>query len=543
MRVDLVITGGRIFTAEPSQPFLDAVAVVDGVIAMVGQKARDAETNARRVIDLDGALATPGFIDAHVHPATSGLDKLRCHLDGAGNPDVAVEMVAEYADTHPETAWIIGAGWLQSWFASGCPPKELLDQVVPDRPVLLTNTDGHGAWANTKALEIAGIDRTTPNPPDGRIERLADGSPQGTLHEGAIRLVERHAPEDTVEDLVDGLIRGQEELLKYGITAWQDAIVDRKVQEAYLRLAADGRLVGDVVAAMWWDRHRGIDQIEELEERRRIGAPGFRPTSVKLMLDGVAENFTAAMLEPYLDSEGNPTDNEGILLIDPGELRRIVPALDAHGFQCHFHAIGDAAVRGALDAVEAARLSNRRSDLRHHIAHIQVVHPDDIARFAALGVVANAQPLWANNDDYQTELTKPFLGEVRSSWQYPFRSLLDAGARMAMGSDWGVSTANVMDEIHVATTRKWDDGDEPLGAGQSLTPAEALEAFTMGSAYVNHVDTERGSIAEGKVADFAILDRDPIREGTFRDTRVEATVVGGAIVYEGKEWLTQPSSW
>lgn len=534
MRADLVITGGRIFTAEPSKPFLETVAVVDGIIAMAGHEARDAAANARHVIDLDGALATPGFIDAHVHPATSGLDKLRCHMDGARDADAAVEMVTEYAATHPEVTWIIGAGWLQSWFASGCPPKELLDQVVPDRPVLLTNTDGHGAWANTKALEMAGIDKTTPDPPDGRIERLADGSPQGTLHEGAIRLVERHAPEDTVEDLVDGLIRGQEELLKYGITAWQDAIVDRKVQEAYMSLAAVGGLVGDVVAAMWWDRHRGIDQIEELAQRRAIGAPGFRPTSVKLMLDGVAENFTAAMLEPYLDSEGNLTDNEGLLFIDPGELRQIVSALDAHGFQCHFHAIGDAAVRSALDAVESARQRNGRSDLRHHIAHIQVVHPDDLSRFAALGVVANAQPLWANNDEYQTELTKPFLGQERSSWQYPFRSLLDAGARMAMGSDWGVSTANVMDEIHVATTRTWDDDEEPLSADQALTPIEALSAFTIGSAYVNHADTERGSIVEGKVADFAILDRDPLREGSFRDTRVVATVVGGTIVYEGR---------
>lgn len=534
MRADLVITGGRIFTAEPTVPFVEAVAVVDGDIAMVGPDARNAATDARQVIDLDGALATPGFIDAHVHPATSGLDKLRCHLDEAHDAASAVEIVASYASAHPDTPWIIGAGWLQSWFASGCPPKESLDHVVPDRPVFLTNTDGHGAWVNSKALEIAGIDKTTPDPADGRIERLSDGSPQGTLHEGAIRFVEGHAPEHTVEDLTAGLARGQEELLSHGITGWQDAIVDGKVQEAYLRFAADGRLLGDVVGAMWWDRHRGMEQVEELIERRNVGAPGFRPTSVKLMLDGVAENFTAAMLEPYLDAKGSPTDNEGILFIEPDDLRQIVPALDGHGFQCHFHAIGDAAVRSALDAVEAARHRIGTSDLRHHIAHIQVVHPDDIPRFAALGVVANAQPLWANNDEYQTELTKPFLGQERSSWQYPFRSLLDAGARIAMGSDWGVSTANVMEEVHVATTRRWDDGEEPLGADQALSPIEALGAFTIGSAYVNHVDTERGSIAEGKVADFAILDRDPVLEGSFRDTRVVATVVGGAIVYEGR---------
>jgi predicted amidohydrolase YtcJ len=534
MQADLVVRGGRIFTADPSGPFVSAVAISADRIVALGAEAGEMARLASRAIDLDGALATPGFIDAHVHPATSGLDKLRCHFDDAGDVDSVVETIAAYVVANPDLPWIIGAGWPQSWFPHGCPSKEVLDRIVPDRPALITNTDGHGAWANSKALEIAGITRDTPDPPDGRIERLPEGSPQGTLHEGAIRLVERHAPEDTVDDLEAGLLRGQQELLQYGITGWQDAIVTEKIQDAYLRIAGDDRLIGRVVGAMWWDRNRGLEQIHELVARRERGAGRFQATSVKLMLDGVVENFTASMLEPYLGESGRSTGNTGIDFIDPEELNQIVGFLDDHDFQCHFHAIGDRGVRNALDAIEAARDRNGPSDNRHHIAHVQVIHPDDIGRFALLEAIANAQPLWANNDDYQTELTRPFIGEERFRWQYPFRSLLARDAQMGMGSDWGVSTANVMEEIHVAVTRTWTDDQEPFGLEEALDPIDALTAFTAGSAYINHAEKDTGSIAVGKLADLAILDRDPLREGAFRETQVAATIVGGEIVYEGK---------
>jgi len=532
MTADLVITGGRLFTADPTRLFVDALACDGGRIVALGEEALTSVGPGTEVVDLNGALATPGFIDAHVHPASSGLDRLRLHFEGCDDAVSAVTRVGEYARAHPDLTWIIGAGWQQSWFAGGRPSRELLDSAVSDRPALVVNTDGHGAWANSMALELAGIEPTTPDPPDGRIERDERGAAQGTLHEGAVRLVERHAPPDTVDDMVAGLLRGQEELLRYGMTGWQDAIVDQRIHEAYLRVAGEGKLVGRVVGAMWWDRARGLEQVDELLDRRERGAPGFRPMSVKLMLDGVAENFTASMLTPYLIEGGVPGGSSGIDFIDPGELREVVATLDAHGFQCHFHAIGDGAVRSALDAVEEALTRNGPKGNRHHIAHIQVIHPDDVPRFPALGVTANAQPLWACNDDYQVELTRPFIGEERYRWQYPFGSLLAVGARLGMGSDWGVSTCNVMKEIHVAVTRVCPDGGAPLVIEQALDPVDALTAFTAGSAYINHAEGDSGSLAVGMLADLAVLDRDPLREGAFRDVEVTKTIVGGEIVHE-----------
>lgn len=526
-----VVVIGKIFTARRESPFAEAMAVANGRVMAIGAKDQVlAEVGPNMEIQEAHGLVTPGFIDAHVHTASSGLDKLRLSFDDVRDAEGAVRAIAEYASLHPELPWLIGAGWSQAWFDRGCPGKELIDQVVPDRPVSIMNTDGHGLWVNSKALHLAGIDEGTDDPVDGRIERLGDGSPQGTLHEGAAKLIERVAPDDTIEDFVAGLRRGQQELFQYGVTGWQDAAVTSPIQEAYLTLGRSGELRGRVVGALWWERERGIEQVGELIERRDLAGPGFRPTSVKLMLDGVFENFTASMIDPYLDSDGRSSGHRGIDFIEREALLEIVPRLDAEGFQCHFHAIGDQAVRNALDAVEAARRSNGPTTNRHHIAHIQVVHPDDITRFAELEVAANAQPLWACNDDYQIELTTPFLGPERVDWQYPFGALVSSGARVGMGSDWGVSTANVMEEIDVAVHRTCPEG-EPLGPQHALDPLTALTAFTAGSAYINHAESETGTLAHGAFADYVIFDRDPLDTGVFRDAKVVRTVIGGETVY------------
>ena len=527
------MVNAKVFTSDQRGRYAEALAVERGSFVAVGsnEEIRAASMPDADVIDAGGALVTPGFIDAHVHTAMSGLEQLRLNFDDCANADDAYTAIATYVADHPDATWILGGGWSQAWFDKGCPDAATLDSIVGDRPALIANTDGHGVWVNSAALSLAGIDRSTPDPADGRIERLADGSPQGTLHEGARSLVQRHAPPDTAADFRRGLIRGQAEMHRYGITGWQEAIVHPEIQDAYLAVAWAGQLEGDVVGAMWWDRHRGMEQIEELVERRSRSAPGFRPTSVKLMLDGVAENFTASVLDPYLDDTGAPTENRGVDFIDASELKEIVVALDRLGFQCHFHALGDRAVRNALDALQEALQRNGLGDNRHHLAHIQFVHPTDIPRFGELGAIANAQPLWACNDDYQLELTKPFISPERYSWQYPFGSILRGGGRLGMGSDWNVSTANVMAEIDVAVTRS-DGGGEPLGPDEALSPEQALMAFTSGSAFINHSEHRMGSIEVGKQADFVMFDRNPLVEGPLRDAQVVATFRCGRPVYQ-----------
>jgi hypothetical protein len=428
-------------------------------------------------------------------------------------------------------------------FEGGTPRRDELDRILPDRPAFLSSRDGHSAWVNTRALELAGVTATTRDPDDGRIERDPDGTPTGTLHEGAMDLVGAFVPADTPTELEAGLITGQRHLHSLGITAWQDAIVEPAAEErAYVALASRGELTGRVVGALWWDHHRGAEQIDELVERRRATAIGrYAPTSVKLMMDGVLENFTGAMLDPYHDGHGGTTDNRGLMQIDPDGLKTWVPTLDALGFQPHFHAIGDGAVRAALDAVEAARRANGPSDTRPHIAHIQVIHPDDIARFRQLDVVANAQPFWAAHERQMDVLTIPFIGE-RWRWQYPFRSLQAAGAILAMGSDWSVSTADPLWEMEIAVERAYrgvnikgvDTAAEVFLPDERLDLMDALAAFTNGSAYVNHLERETGSLEAGKLADLAVLDRDLFDRdaGAIHEARVVGTFIEGIVVYE-----------
>ncbi len=424
-------------------------------------------------------------------------------------------------------------------FENGTPRREDLDAIVPDRPAFLPNRDGHSSWVNSRALELAGIDASTPDPADGRIERDPDGTPTGTLHEGAADLVERLIPSHTDTDWDEAFLAGQAYLHRFGITTWQDAIVTPTTLAIYRRAADSGRLTARVEAALWWERDRGREQVDEFLAVSRSLPPGrLRANSVKLMLDGVAETFTAAMVDPYLDASGQPTTNRGIDFIDPEALKDHVTRLDAAGLQPHFHALGDRAVRSALDAVAAARGANGMTDTRPHLAHIQVVHPDDLPRFAALGAVANAQPLWACHDPQMDVLTIPFLGPERATWQYPFASLLRSGARLAMGSDWSVSTPDPLVEIEVAVNRLLrhpliHDSATFLPA-ERISLEQAIHGFTMGSAYVNHLDDDSGSITVGKLADLAVVDRDLFASGAgpIGDARVLATFVGGAAVFE-----------
>ncbi|MFD8392346.1 amidohydrolase [Streptomyces sp. NPDC059680] len=538
MHPDLLFTGGPVLT--PDGRTATAVAVTGDRITAVGHdELRDLAGPRTDVVDLAGRLLLPGFQDAHVHPVPAGLELAQCDLSGTTTAEETVAAVRAYAEAHPEREWILGGGWSMEAFAGGTPTKELLDAVVPDRPVYLPNRDHHGAWVNSRALELAGIGRDTPDPADGRIERDAAGEPGGTLQEGAMQLVGRLTPPATPADRLAALLHAQRHLHALGITAWQDALVGDFLgmddpAEAYRTAARDGSLTARVRGALWWDRERGAEQIPELVEKRAALSHGrFRAGTVKLMLDGVAENGTAALLDPYLDRCGCATANRGKSFVDPQQLPKYVTELDALGFQCHFHALGDRAVRDALDAVEAARAANGPGDTRPHLAHLQVVHPDDVPRFARLGATANIQPLWAAHEPQMDELTIPFLGAERAAWQYPFGALLRSGARLAAGSDWPVSSPDPLQGVHVAVNRV-----EPGGSGPVFLPherlglADALTAYTAGSAYVNHLD-DTGRVAVGALADLVVLDRDPFAgpPEAIAETAVALTYVGGERVY------------
>ncbi|MEN4475516.1 amidohydrolase [Mycolicibacterium cosmeticum] len=536
----VLITGGHVFT--PAGIVEEPVLVDNGVITAIGAEALTG-TGAVE-IDAAGGLVSPGFQDSHIHPYHAGLDMIACDLTPYTTADGYLARIAEYAAANPELTWISGGGWSMDSFPGGLPTAAALDAVVPDRPAYFPNRDGHGAWVNTRALEIAGIDDATPDPFDGRIERDAAGHAIGTLQEGAMGLVARHIPLPTQDDLDDALEIAQRQLFAWGVTAWQDAIVGATNDtpdplDSYLRATASGMLKAHVVGALWWDRNRGLEQIPELvAKRERALAGGFSATTVKIMQDGVAENFTAGMLEPYLDACGCPGENMGKSFVDPTTLKEISTELDALGFQLHFHALGDRAVRESLDAIQAARTANGDNDLRHTLAHIQVVHPDDVPRFAELGVVANMQPLWARHEDQMDLLTIPFLGRRRAAWQYPFGSLQRAGAALASGSDWPVSTANPLEIIHTSVNRApagaTGPSSLPFLGEQALSLADALIAHSLGTAYLNHDEHRSGTIEVGKAGDIVILDRDifaaPVAE--IGSASVAYTLIGGEVVYE-----------
>jgi predicted amidohydrolase YtcJ len=548
---DLVFTGGKIRTPAHPSGFVQALAVRDGVVAAVGtdDEMRELAGRRTRVIDLRGRLALPAFGDAHVHPVSGGLESLRCNLVGLRSRHECLDAVARYCSSLAPGAWVLGGGWTMPAFPGGLPTAADLDTVTGGRPAFLPNRDHHSAWVNTAALTIAGIEARTPDPADGRIERDEAGRATGVLHDGAMRLAAARVPAASPAELLAGLVAGQSHLHSLGITSFQDACVGAAGElgmpdsfGAY-RMAADyGMLSSHVVGALWWDRDRGLGQIDDLLARREQAGDGqFRATTVKLMLDGVCETFTAAMSSSYLDRSGHPAGHQGRLFIEPEVLAEAARRLAAEGFQLHFHAIGDLAVSTALDVLEALPAAQRQA-ARHHLAHLQFITPRDMGRFAELGAVANFQPLWACAETQMEELTLPFVGPERALWQYQIGSLLRGGTRIAFGSDWPVSSADPLQEMHVAVNRVLSERlgrpgkpecENPFLPEQAITVGAAIDAFTSGVAWVNHCEEMAGRLLPGLRADLVVLDQDlfaiPARD--IGGTSVVMTVAGGTVVY------------
>ena len=565
MAASLVLLNGRLWSPDGVGAGRDAIVVGDGRIAAVtsSAEARAMAGSATRVIDLKGRRAVPAFGDAHVHPVGGGLESLRCNLTGTRDRTGYLGIIAEYARGLGPDEWVLGGGWSMEAFPGGVPAGADLVAAAGGRPVFLPNRDHHSAWVSPAALARAGITRDTADPADGRIERDERGEPTGALHDGAMRLAARVVPAPSAADLVAGLRAGLRHLHTLGITHWQDAIVgeapDIGIPDAYATYraaASEGWLTAHVNGALWWDRARGTGQIADLLARREHAASGrFRATSVKIMMDGVCETLTAAMTEPYADRPDGH-EHRGRLFVPPDEVAEAVRLLSQEGFQVHFHALGDRAVHVALDALARVRAeparavgsmgeagpAGRSGDLRHHLAHLQFIRPGDLDRFRELGAVANFQPLWACHDPQMDDLTLPVVGPERARWQYRIGTLAQRGTRIAFGSDWPVSSADPLQEIHVAVNRRLSpqlgrpgtaETGEPFLPDEAVTAGQALTAFTAGVAYVNHRETDLGSLRPGRLADIAVLDRDilTIPPGEIGTTRVSLTIADGQVVY------------
>jgi len=539
---DLVITDASVYTNDQTRSRAKSIAIKGDRIQRIGvdsDSVSDLVGPRTEVHSLPGRLVLPGFQDAHIHAPFAGRNRLRIFLNDLEGRTAYLDAIAEYARANPDAPWIVGGGWAMEYFPGGLPTKEDLDAIVPDRPVFIFNRDVHGAWVNSKALEMAGINKDTPDPWDGIIERDPEtGEPTGMLHEGAAYTMnDKVIPLPSREEWEAGILNAQAYLHSLGITAWQDAWVTPGTHEAYRSLSASGALTAHVVGSLWWNRHQELEQIPQFLEQRENGMlHNYSARTVKIMTDGVLENFTGALLEPYCDGCGGHSDNKGLSYVEPDLLNAAVSELDQLGFQVHMHAIGDRAVSNALNAVHAARTANGNSDARHHIAHVQIVQPEDVPRFAELDVVANCQPYWAQMEPQMEELTLPFLGRDRADMQYPFGSIQRSGARLAGGSDWSVTTANPLEEIEVMVNRIDPENRDnaPFLPEERLTLADSIAAFTSGTAYINHDDEHSGRLVAGMRADLAVLNRDIFAEssGPIADAQVELTYSAGRNVYD-----------
>ena len=534
---DTVLRHGRVYTVDAHRSWAQAVAISAGRIVFVGADADAADYIGAEttVVDLQGRMLLPGMQDVHLHPIEYGIESSFLVLGDLEGIDAYLAAIAEYAAANPELPWIIGSGWSFLAFGAGvAPSRELLDELVPDRPVFMSSYDEHAAWVNSKALALAGITKDTPDPLGGSIVRdPVSGEPVGTLEEEARHLVKDLMPPITFDDKVAALRTALGVLNAWGITSIQDASVEGEEElRVYKALEDAGDLSMRVVAALSWYPERGLEQAAELAVLRdRYRSELIDAATVKIWQDGVMENYTALMLEPYRI----PSGGRGAALIEPEALKSIVTRLDADAFQVHMHAIGDGAVRQSLDAVAAAIDANGRLHRRHHIAHLQMIDPADIARFGELEVIANFQPLWANADPYVTEINIPSIGAERARWMYPIKSVQDAGGMLAFGSDWSVTTANPFPQIETAITRQAAVGERvPVFIPEErIDLASAIDAFTINAAYLNKREQDTGSIEVGKLADLIVIDQNlfKIAPEQISETKVLLTLFGGVAVY------------
>jgi len=538
---DTLVVNARIYTVNSQQPWAEAVAIRGDKIVAVG---RTNELNAYRgastkLIDAGGRLVLPGFVDCHIHFMDGSLGLTQVDLNDAKTIPEIQKRVKDYAAAHPEKPWITGMGWTYPTFGpSALPDKRILDEVVPDRPVYLVAFDGHSSWANSKALEMAGITRKTPDPPNGKIVRDQNGEATGALKESGGDLVAKLVPQPTREERLAALRLGIHEANKYGLVRVHSAGGDFEWLDLYDQLRRDGPLSLRFYIAYFLDPPKLTpSELAKIEQARRAYHDDWISGGVvKTMLDGVVEAHTAAMLAPYSD---DPSQS-GKLFWDPGKYTQAVTELDHRGLQIFTHAIGDRAVRLALDAYQHAAEANHTRDARPRIEHIETISAQDIPRFGKLGVIASFQPLHAYPDEDTLDIWARNVGPERAQRAWVWRSIENTGGRLAFGSDWPVVTLNPWPGVQNALTRQTTEGNPPGGfvPQERISLEDTIKAYTLGAAFAGRREKTSGSIEPGKLADLIVLSQDlfKIEPSSITKTEVLLTMVGGKVVYQSPSW-------
>ena len=539
---DTLVVNARLYTVNSRQPWAEALAIRGGNIVAVGTAAQIEKYRgpSTRVIDAGGRLVLPGFTDCHIHFMDGSLSLQRINVEDVKTIAGIQEAVRKFAAAHPKDPWILGRGWSYDVFGKAAlPDKKYLDEVVPDRPVLLEGYDGHTYWANSKALAAAGITRNTPDPPNGKIVRDAQGEPTGALKEdAAAELVQRVIPQPSHEERLQALRQGMAAANKAGLVRVHSAGGDFAYLDLLNELRGRGQLtlrfyVSDIARPP----ELTTEEISKLEQARaKYHDEWISGGAVKFFLDGVIESHTAAMLQPYAD---DPSQS-GKLFWDPDKYKRAVAELNGRGFQVFTHAIGDRAVRLALDSYAAAYQANRTKDLRDRVEHIETVSAADIPRFGKLRVIASMQPLHSYPDADTLKVWSPNIGPERTTRAWVWHSILASGGRLAFGSDWPVVTLSPWPGVQTALTRQTAEG-APAGAfvpSERITLPQTIEAYTLGAAYAGHREKTEGSLQPGKVADLIILNQDlfKIPANQANKTQVLFTMVGGKVVYQAADF-------
>jgi predicted amidohydrolase YtcJ len=543
---DLVFTNGVVYTVDSLNSKTEAVAIKDKSIIFVGNNdgVQNYIGDNTKVINLNGKMLLPGFIDAHCHSISSYRYFFEMNLYGLKTYNEIQFAIKKYLSEHPDAKYVKGRGWSNTNFPKNGPDKKMLDEVVKEIPVSFSSEDGHSKWVNSKTLELAGINNSTKNPDGGIIERYpGTNEPNGTLRESGADLVYDIFPVYNVEELMNGLEKYQEMVLAFGITTVHDAYLDAgsNETEAFRTLEKNDKLKMRFRASLYIDPGKSVEQIQSLiDERKKNNGELFQTNSAKIFVDGVVEGSTAYLKQPYQ----HQPKNYGELLWDIDSLNKVCSALDKKNFQIHVHSIGDAATSVTLYAFAFAEFQNGKRDSRNSITHLQLVDKSDIKKFKELGVIALPQPYWFSKDDYYYNIQVPYLGQKRADEEYPMKSFFDEGVIVASSSDYPVTIpCNPLEAIQFGITRSEFNTTEPkeiLWPEERVTLEQMIRSFTLNGAYANFLEKETGSIEVGKKADMIVLDKNlfeiPVTE--IHKVKVLMTLFEGEEVFVDSTFIS-----